>query len=93
MIVIGKGQELRQVRTLPSETFSYEEEHHHKRKHKSLPHRGLGNDAMSKVLNQISKSPFTRKIERAKLPRCFPQPMFTMYNGQTDPVEHVSHYN
>ena len=27
------------------------------------------------------------------LPRRFTQPTFTMYNGQTDPVEHVSHFN
>ncbi|XP_065636162.1 uncharacterized protein LOC136070299 [Quercus suber] len=48
---------------------------------------------MSEVLNHISKSPFTRKIEDAKLPRRFNQPMFTIYNGRTDPVEHVSHFN
>ena len=58
-------------RTPPSESFSYDEEHHHKRRYKSLPRRGLGNDAMSKALNQISKSPFTRKIEAAILPRRF----------------------
>ena len=48
---------------------------------------------MSKALNQISKSPFTRKIEGQTLPRCFHQPMFIIYNGQTDPVEHVSHFS
>ena len=80
-------------RTPPSETFSYNEEHHHKRRNKSPPHKGLGNDAMSKVLNQISKSHFTRKIEGAKLPRRFHQPTFTIYNGRTDPVEHVSQFN
>ena len=53
----------------------------------------LGNDAMSRALNQISKSPFTRKIEGGRLPRQFTQPTFTMYNGRTDPVEHVSHFN
>ena len=41
-------------RTPPSEPFSYVE--------------GLGNNAMSKALNQISKSPFTCKIEMVKLP-------------------------
>ena len=83
----------RRLRTLPSESFSYEEEHHPKCRHKSPPRKGLGNDTMSKVLNQISKSPFTRKIERARLPRWFNQPTFTIYNGQTDPVEHMSHFN
>ena len=48
---------------------------------------------MSKALNQISKLPFTRKIEDARLPSRFHQPTFTIYNGQTDPVEHVSHFN
>ena len=48
---------------------------------------------MSRVLNQISRSPFTRNIEGAILPRRFHQPAFTIYNGRTDPVEHVSHFN
>ena len=48
---------------------------------------------MSKALHQISKSPFTRRIDRAKLPHRFTQPTFTIYNGRTDPVEHVSHFN
>ena len=48
---------------------------------------------MSKALNQISRSPFTRKIEGGKLPRRFTQPTFTIYNGRTDPVEHISHFN
>ena len=54
-------------RTPPSETFSHEEEHHHKRRHKSPSRKGLGNDAMNEALDRISKSPFTRKIEGAKL--------------------------
>ena len=48
---------------------------------------------MSRVLNQIFRSPFTRSIEGGRLPRQFNQPTFTMYNGRTDPVEHVSHFN
>ena len=83
----------RRLRTPPSETFSYDEEHHRKRRYKSLPRKGLGNDVMSKVLNQISKSHFMRKIEGAKLPRRFHQPTFTIYNGRTDPVKHVSQFN
>ena len=47
---------------------------------------------MKKALSQISKSPFTRGIEKAKLPRRFHQSMFTMYNGRMDPVEHVSQF-
>ena len=83
----------RRSRTPPSKSFSYEKEDHHKRKYKSLPRRGLGNDAISKAMNQISKSPFTRKIEGATFPRRFHQPTFTIYNGWTDPMEHVSHFN
>ena len=56
-------------RTPPSETFSYEEEHHHRCSHKSPSRKGLVNDTMSKALDRISKSPFTCKIEGAKLPR------------------------
>ena len=48
---------------------------------------------MTKALNQISKLPFRRKIEGAKLPRRFHQPTFTIYNGRTNPVEHVSQFN
>ena len=47
---------------------------------------------MKKALSQISKSPFTWGIEKEKLPRRFHQPTFTMYNGRTDPVEHVSQF-
>ena len=48
---------------------------------------------MSRTLRQISKSPFTWKIEGEKLSQRFTQPTFTMYNGRTDLVEHVSHFN
>ena len=37
--------------TPPSESFSYEVEHHHKCRYKSSTHRGLRNDTMSKALN------------------------------------------
>ena len=73
--------------TPSSESFSYEKEHHHERRYKSLTCKGLENDAMSKALNQISK------IEGAILPRQFHQPTFTIYNGRTDPMEHVKHFN
>ena len=48
---------------------------------------------MSKALNQIAKSPFTLRIERVAPPRRFHQPTFTIYNGRTNPVEHVNHFN
>ena len=80
-------------RTPPSETFSCEEERPRKRSHKSPSYQGLANDAMSKALDRISQSPFTRRIERAVLPRRFHQPTFAIYSGRTDPVEHVSQFN
>ena len=48
---------------------------------------------MSRALDQLSKSPFTRRIEGAALPWRFQQLTFTIYNGNTDPVEHVSQFN
>ena len=59
----------RRSRTPSSESFSYDEEHHHERRYKSLPYKGLGSNAMSRALNQISRSPFTCNIEGARLPQ------------------------
>ena len=47
---------------------------------------------MKKALSKIFKSPFTRGIEKEKLPKRFHQPTFAMYNGRTDPVEHISQF-
>ena len=80
-------------RTLPSETFFGDEEYRHKRKNKSPTHKGLGNNAMNEALNQVARSPFTRNIEGANLPWRFHQPTFSLYNGRTNPVEHVSHFS
>ena len=83
----------RRSRISSSETFSGDEKYSHKRKNKSPTHKGLRNNAMNEALNQVAKSPFTRRIEGASLPRRFHQPTFSLYNGRTDPVEHVSHFN
>ena len=56
-------------------------------------HHGMGNNAMSKALQQISKSPFVRRIKKARLPHRFSQPTFAIYNERTNLVEHVSHFN
>ena len=53
----------------------------------------MGHDAMSRALDQLSRSPFTCRIEGAALPRWFQQPAFSIYNGNTNPVEHVSQFN
>ena len=84
----------RRSRTLPSETFSGDEEYSgHRRKNESPTHKGLGNKAMNEALNQVTESPFTRRIEGTSLPWQFNQSTFSLYNGRTDPVEHVSHFN
>ena len=80
-------------RTPPSEAFSSDEEYSsYRHKSKNTSHKGLGNKAMNEALNQVARSPFTRRIEGASLPRRFNQPTFSLYNGQTDPVEYVSHF-
>ena len=56
-------------RTLPSESFSCEEERLHQRKRRSPSRKEVGTNVMKKALSQISKSPFTRGVEKAKLPR------------------------
>ena len=58
-------------RNPPSESLSYDEDHNRRQRGKSSSRRGLGSDAMSKALRQISKSPFTRRIEGGKLHRRF----------------------
>ena len=83
----------RKSRTPPSETFSNDEEYRLKRKNKSPTHKGLENNAMNEALNQVARFPFTRSIEGASLPRRFHQPTFSLYNGRTDSVEHVSYFS
>ena len=51
------------------------------KREKRSSHHGMENDAMSKALQQISKSPFIRRINKAKLPHRFSRPTFTIYNG------------
>ena len=50
----GDGSYRPRSKTPPSESFTYDEDRHYKRRSKSPSHEGLGNDAMSKALNQIS---------------------------------------
>ena len=71
----------------------YDKYYHQECRNRSSFSRGLGNDVMSRALNQISKSPFTCRIEEGRLPWQFTQPTFTLYNGRIDPVKHVSHFN
>ena len=83
----------RRSKTPPNETFSCDEEYPYRHKNKSPPHKGFGKNAMNEALSQVAESPFTRNIEGASLPQPFRQPIFALYNGRTDPVEHVSHFS
>ena len=58
----------RRSRTPPSETFSYEKEPRPVRKYENPYSKGSGNDVMRRALDQVSRSPFTYRIEGAKLP-------------------------
>ena len=73
----GDGSYRPRSRTPPNESFSYDEDRYYKRRSKSPSHEGLGNDTMSRALNQISKSLFTCRVEGGKLPQRFTQPAFT----------------
>ncbi|XP_065635354.1 uncharacterized protein LOC136070026 [Quercus suber] len=79
--------------TPPSEVFSHKDKRYRRRRRGSPTPKGLGSDAMSRALDQLSKSPFTSCIDEVELPRRFQQPTFTVYNGKTDPVENVSQFN
>ena len=55
-------------RTPPSESFSYDRDYHHERRDRKPSSVSLGNDDVSKALNQISKLPFMLWIEEGRLP-------------------------
>ena len=40
----------------------------------------------------MSSSPFSREIEEAQLPERYTAPHFEAYNGRTDLVTHIGHY-
>ena len=48
--------------------------------------------AVWKSLDLVSSSPFSEEIERAGLPERFTALRFKVYNGRTDPVAHIGHY-
>ena len=45
-----------------------------------------------KVLDLVSSSLFSEEIERAELPEKFTAPRFEVYDGWTNPVAHIGHY-
>ena len=54
-------------RTPPNESFLCDEDYHHECRNRSLSSKGLGNDVMSRALNQISRSPFMLRIQGGRL--------------------------
>uniref|UniRef100_A0A2N9GLJ3 Uncharacterized protein n=1 Tax=Fagus sylvatica TaxID=28930 RepID=A0A2N9GLJ3_FAGSY len=50
-------------------------------------------NAIWKAFDLISSSPFSKDIEKAKMPERYPAPRFEIYNGRTDPVTHIGHYH
>ena len=48
--------------------------------------------AVWKALDLVSSSPFSEEIECAELLKKFTTPRFEVYDGQTDPIAHISHY-
>uniref|UniRef100_A0A2N9ESA7 RNase H type-1 domain-containing protein n=1 Tax=Fagus sylvatica TaxID=28930 RepID=A0A2N9ESA7_FAGSY len=51
-----------------------------------------GRETVWKALHQISHSPFSKEIEKARLPGNFSAPNYVMYDGKADPVGHISHF-
>ena len=49
-------------------------------------------DAISRALSRAARSPFLEEIEHTEMLRWFTCSPFTIYDGNTDPVEHVCHY-
>ncbi|XP_075655006.1 uncharacterized protein LOC142625196 [Castanea sativa] len=59
----------------------------------SFDPREPGGGAMAVTASDGVGKLMSMGIEEGKLPWRFTQPTFTMYNGRTDPMEHVSHFN
>jgi hypothetical protein len=51
-----------------------------------------GQNVVWKGFDLVSSSPFSREIEKAQLPERYTAPRFEIYNGRTDLVTHVGHY-
>ena len=49
-------------------------------------------DAISRAQRKVAQSPFSDKIKHTEMPRHFTRPPFTIYDGKTDLIEHISHY-
>ena len=54
--------------------------------------RPRGMNAVGRALDLMSSSHFSREIEKVELLKRYTAPHFEAYNGRTDPVAHISHY-
>ena len=73
---------------------SYEttEWHSESRCHVQHGHYNAALNALSRALRRVAWSLFFEQIERIEMLRWFTLPPFIIYDGKTDPIEHVSHY-
>ena len=55
-------------------------------------HHNATLDTMSQALRRVAWTPFSNEIEQIEMPRHFTRLLFTIYDGKTDLMEHVSHY-
>ena len=55
-------------------------------------HYNAALNALSRALRRVARSSFFEQIERIEMLRWFTLPLFIIYDGKTDPIEHVSHY-
>ena len=65
--------------------------------HESPPRERHGHcnaalDKISGALRRAAQSPFIDEIERTEILKWFTRPLFTIYDGKTNPVEHMSQY-
>ena len=65
--------------------------------HESPPRERHGHcnaalDKISGALRRAAQSPFIDEIERTEILKWFARPLFTIYDGKTNLVEHVSQY-
>ena len=66
---------------------------HHESPHRErFGHHNAALDTMSHALRRAACSPFSNEIKHTKMRRWFTKPPFTIYDGKTNPVEHISHY-
>ena len=82
--VIGRDLELPPSESFTKSSHTKDGERHCRRRNRNSPPENMGNDAMSKALRQISRSPFMHCIEKAKLPIVLPnQPSPYTMEGST----------